>query len=142
MPDDYLDNLSADERAQMWADAVNHLRPHQLLDVVRLDSVVAGFAVSGPESGGGYERHTGQLFAINLEPEYSGRGLGRMLLKHVTAELSNEGFGEAVLWVVPENARAIGLYESEQWNRDGAARNDEVLGVVVSEVRFRRQLVA
>ena len=63
-----------------------------------------------------------------------------MLLMHVTDELANEGFSEAVLWVVPQNARAIGLYESEGWRRDGAAKEDEVLGVVVPAVRLRRPL--
>jgi hypothetical protein len=45
-----------------------------------------------------------------------------------------------VLWVVPENQRARGLYESEGWAFDGVSRREEVFGVAVTQVRYRRQL--
>jgi hypothetical protein len=43
-----------------------------------------------------------------------------------------------VLWVVPENRRARQLYAAAGWNEDGATRDDEVLGVTVRDVRYRR----
>jgi hypothetical protein len=46
----------------------------------------------------------------------------------------------AVLWVVPTNSRAIALYESEGWRADGATHVQDVLGAIVEEARFRRQL--
>jgi RimJ/RimL family protein N-acetyltransferase len=45
-----------------------------------------------------------------------------------------------VLWVVPDNTRARRLYESEGWTVDGVSRDEEVLGVVVTEVRYRLHL--
>jgi hypothetical protein len=44
---------------------------------------------------------------------------------------------EALLWVVPENDRARGLYESAGWIDDGGRRHDEVFGAHVNEVRYR-----
>jgi hypothetical protein len=45
-----------------------------------------------------------------------------------------------VLSVVPENERARRLYESKEWRDDHVRRDDEVFGVVVSEMRYRRPL--
>ena len=60
------------------------------------------------------------------------------MLRAATKELQALRFEELVLWVVPENARARGLYESEGWIPDGATREDEVLGVTVTDMRYRR----
>ena len=73
-------------------------------------------------------------------PEAWGRGLGRALLRDVTAELVGLGYREAVLWVVPQNDRARRFYESEGWRDDHVRRDDEVFGVVVPEMRYRRRL--
>ena len=69
-----------------------------------------------------------------------GRGLGRALFRDVTAELAGLGYREAVLWVVPQNDRARRLYESEEWQDDDVRHDDEVFGVVVPEMRYRRPL--
>ena len=80
------------------------------------DGVVVGFAAAGPEHDG-RAAGIGELYAINLDPQVWGRGLGRALLRDMTAELAGLGYREAVLWVVPQNDRARRFYES-----DGVAR--------------------
>ena len=111
MPDEYLDNLNPNDRAAMWARFFEQAQPDRRLKVITFDCQVVGFAFFGacPESP---EELLGELFAINLDPEHWERGLGRTLLSEVTHELVAFG-DEAVLWVVPQNARARGLYESE-----------------------------
>lgn len=42
---------------------------------------------------------------------------------------------------VPDNRRARRLYESEGWSDDDLRRDDEVFGVVVSQMRYRQLLV-
>jgi hypothetical protein len=44
--------------------------------------------------------------------------------------------------VVPENNRARGLYESEGWTADGGVTTEEILGVTVTDIRYRRTLTA
>lgn len=65
----------------------------------------------------------------------------RALFRQVTRELSDIGFVEAVLWVVLENQRARSLYESEGWTADGAVSAEKILGVTVTDVRYRKSLV-
>jgi ribosomal protein S18 acetylase RimI-like enzyme len=139
MPDAYLDDLNVDDRAAFWRRQVLALLPVQRLKVIVDDGVVVGFAAAGPENDG-RAAGIGELYAINVDPQVWRRGLGRALLRDVTAELAGLGYREAVLWVVPQNDRARRFYESEEWRNDHVRREDEVLGVVVPEMRYRRPL--
>jgi hypothetical protein len=47
-----------------------------------------------------------------------------------------------VLWVAAGNERARYLYESEGWTAEVSARDAEILGVIVNEVRYRKRLDA
>ena len=64
---------------------------------------------------------TGELYAINLDPDHWGRGLGRALLAEVTRGLADVGYHSAVLWVATGNERARRLYESEGVDGRGSA---------------------
>jgi ribosomal protein S18 acetylase RimI-like enzyme len=140
MPDDYLDGLRAEERATFWRRLLSGLQPDQHVLVVLSNSHVVGFACFGPAHDAELATDVGELYAINLDPDAWGRGTGRGLLRHATEQLAEAGFSQAVLWVVPENQRARRLYESEHWRDDDLRRHDEVFGVVVPEMRYRRSL--
>ncbi len=142
MPDDYLDGLQAQDHATRWRE--HRIAPSseaQLLIVVD-DRRVVGFASLGPERDCDAPSDIGQLYAINLDPDVWGRGIGRALLNVATDRLRELGYVEAVLWVVPDNRRARRLYESEGWSDDDLRRDDEVFGVVVSQMRYRRLLAS
>lgn len=143
MPDEYLDGLRVQDRADLWRRSIAEGSLQQgrgRLLVAEHGGQVQGFAAFGPEAGGDPAEHVGELYALNVDPPAWGRGLGRALVRAVTDELLAARFVSAVLWVVPENARARGLYESEGWTPDGAEKLDEVLGVEVREIRYRRVL--
>ena len=139
MPDEYLDSLSADERAQMWHGRIARDDLPPLL-VAETEDVVVGFAAFGRERPSPEQRGAGELGAINLDPGHWGKGIGRSLLREVMTALRSLGCREAILWVVPQNMRARALYESEGWRADGAVSSDEVLGVTVTEMRYRIEL--
>ncbi len=135
MPDAYLDGLEVGDRVAMWARFLEVPQPARRLLVVTVDDRVVGFACFGTCRDVA-DAPLGELFAINLDPHHWRSGLGRELLSEVTHELL--AFGDAaVLWVVPENVRARGLYESAGWVDDGGRRHDEVLGARVDEMRYR-----
>lgn len=139
MPDEYLDGLRSEDRADMWRRSIEADRSGQC-DVITLDGQVAGFAAYGPERNID-DPTRGELYAINLHPDNWRRGLGRQLLRHATADLSRQGFTEAVLWVEASNDRARRFYETEGWLFDGTERTDTVQGATVDEVRYGRALV-
>jgi ribosomal protein S18 acetylase RimI-like enzyme len=140
MPDDYLDGLQAQDHATRWREHLVAPTTAAELFVVVEDHRVVGFASVGPALDGDVSSDTGQLYAINLDPHVWGRGIGRALLSGMTDRLSELGYVEAVLWVVPDNHRARRLYEAAGWSDDDLRRDDEVFGVVVPEMRYRRRL--
>lgn len=141
MPDEYLDNLSATERAAMWRETLRGPpRPRCFRFVIEDDAgVIAGFIVGGP-SAANPDGDTGEVYAVNVDPAAWGKGYGRALLKSGVGALSSAGFSDAILWVHPGNARARRFYESLGWIAEAGERRQEVLGVEVPEVRYRRRL--
>jgi ribosomal protein S18 acetylase RimI-like enzyme len=82
----------------------------------------------------------GELYAIYALPEAWGSGAGGGLIRAAVEQLSADGYGEAVLWVLEDNPRARRFYEREGWKLDGGRKEDEFYGVRVAEVRYRISL--
>lgn len=141
MPDAYLRSLSSADRAQMWLQILQQAPgPRSSRLVVEGDEgAVVGFIVVGPVQED-LETGAGEIFALNVDPDVWGLGLGQALLAAGTKALHLAGFVEAVLWVHPANGRARRFYEGAGWEADGAERRQEVLGVRVPEVRYRKSL--
>jgi GNAT superfamily N-acetyltransferase len=137
MPDDYLNGLIPAERAAFWQRQIDSTGGDGILVAIANGEVV-GFAAFGRCMDEGASEDEGQLYAINLDPDHWGKGLGRALLRAATDELAARGFKHLVLWVVPENARARTFYESEGWTTEGVIREEEVFGVTVTEIRYGR----
>jgi GNAT superfamily N-acetyltransferase len=90
--------------------------------------------------GGDEFSDSGELYAINVDPDHWGTGVGTALLGAAIERLAAFGFMRAILWVHPGNQRARAFYEREGWEADGVDRDQEVLGVMVPETRYSRQL--
>lgn len=141
MPDEYLDSLSVEDRAEMWRRALDsepRARSHRFVADDGTGTAV-GFILVGP-AGGEQAVPEGEVYALNVDPDHWGRGAGTLLLEAGTRALAEEGFTTAVLWVHPGNQRACGFYQARGWHPEGAERTQEVLGVTVPEIRYRRSL--
>lgn len=138
MSDDYLDGLRPEDRADMWRRGIEAGSSGRR-EVISIDGEIVGFAAYGPERDSD-DPTRAELYAINLDPDHWRRGLGRQLIRHVTAELAGQGFRTAVLWVEANNDRARRFYETEGWLFDGTERADTVQGAAVDELRYRRDL--
>lgn len=141
IPQDYLDSLDIDRRAEHWRRALSSSREQAPLLVAVAGDDVVGFAGFGPARDGGSDVTTvGQLYGIDVRPDRWGLGVGGALLAAVHAGLVDLGYRSAVLWVLPGNRRARTVYEHHGWRYDGANRTAEAFGVTVPEVRYRRRL--
>ncbi len=103
------------------------------------DQRVLGFATIGPARAAD-ELGCGELMGFYVDPAAWGRGVGRALMGEALAQLAQQQFTAAVLWVLAGNARAQRFYLAAGWRADGGARRELVLGASVEEVRFRRPL--
>ena len=84
----------------------------------------------------GRRRHSGEVFLF-IHDDYWGRGLGRALLSALL-DLADNWYGltRVGLEAAPQNTRAIALYESAGFEREGLKRAD-----VITEGRLEDSVV-
>lgn len=133
-PREFLDSLSVERRAQMWEEAAQD----QAVDVLvaKEGGRVVGFASSGPARD---EEGAGEVYAIYVEPERWGAGVGRALMERTLKALADRGYREAVLWVLEDNPRARRFYEAGGWRLEHG-RSEQIGGVEARVVRYRLRL--
>jgi len=142
MPDDYLDGLTVDDRADLWTRVLTgDLDPPRAVFVAEDDDGrVVGFVAVGGEMDVA-EATRGEVYALNVDPDRWGRGVGLALLAAGCGYLHGFGFATAVLWVHPDNARACRFFRASGWRADGAERRVDALGVDVPVVRYHHSLI-
>lgn len=74
-------------------------------------SDVIGFAYTAPARDDELDAACGEVRALYLLEDWTGRGLGRTLLAHALEELWGRGCPEVVLWCAEENGRALRFYQ-------------------------------
>lgn len=140
IPDEILDGLSVERRAQWWSQAIKDPE----IDVfVSLDEAgrIVGFASIQASRDADAPEATGELTTIYLLPEWWGRGRGRALLETCLDRARQRGFARVTLWVLDSNQRARRFYEKAGFTTDGASKTETVApGVVLEEVRYCRDL--
>lgn len=140
VPAAVLDALDPDAETARWRTGMSTPRP-AFTRVAFAGSPVGlvGFVVAGPARGDEVAG-LGEIYAIYVDPEVQGRGIGRALIEAGVLGLAARGFAEAILWVFEANAPARGFYEQMGWAADGAAKPFEIGGAALLEVRYRRPL--
>jgi ribosomal protein S18 acetylase RimI-like enzyme len=136
-PDEFLAALSAEERAGRYTFGAETGAPRTLLSLA--GGRIAGFATIGASRDEDVPS-AGELYALYVDPEHWGRGLGRELLLESRARLHADGHRLAVLWVLEGNAGAERMYLADGWARDGARRSEDPWGILAEVNRFRREL--
>ena len=140
LTDEYLDGLSVDERLEQHRRSLEEPRAEWRTWVADDDGRVAGFAVTGPSEDADAEPSTAEVYAIYLEPDRVGTGLGRGLFEHAVADLRERGFTVVTLWVLETNERARRFYEVAGWSTDGAETSERVDCEMRPTVRYRVEL--
>jgi ribosomal protein S18 acetylase RimI-like enzyme len=83
---------------------------------------------------------TGEIGSLYLHPAFFGRGLGRFMIGAALAIFNRNGFREAGLWVLEDNARARRFYEKCGFTRDGSSK-DVYIGKPLAEIRYRIKII-
>jgi ribosomal protein S18 acetylase RimI-like enzyme len=131
-----LAGVTVEQRLPMW---------HQILHDPEQTALVAedetgrivGWCTVAPSRDADAD---GELWGIYVRSEAWGSGVGSALLAAGIEALRASGYREVILWVLEDNPRARRFYEREGWAFDGVRKQDEFLGVKVTEVRYRRGL--
>jgi GNAT superfamily N-acetyltransferase len=137
-PAEALAAISAERRAGRWAERLRSFEPRSAVLVAEVDGTVRGFVSVGPARELG--REVGELYAIYVDPDQWGSGVGQALISAGEQGLRDAGFTKAILWVLEDNPRARRFYEAAGWTHDGATKRDTHLETEVTEVRYRKDL--
>lgn len=139
MPDQDLDGLSVQRRAEIWRSVVATGRSGEAVLVQERDDGVEGFAHVCPGRDADVDIGTGEVSSICLLPSAWGRGRGRALMDAAVRRLGAEGYHAATLWVLVTNDRARRFYDAAGWSCDGAEKTELVGGAAsITETRYRR----
>lgn len=99
--DEILDGLSVDQRTCGWTEVLK--RNEQATFVAEFgDHGVVGFVNGGPERDGRTD-FDAELYAVYIQPEWQGRGIGRELTMTFVRWLIETGFHSMILWVLAQN---------------------------------------
>ncbi|MFZ0394598.1 MAG: GNAT family N-acetyltransferase [Terracidiphilus sp.] len=138
LPDEYLDQLRPEDRAARYD--FSHADPRKpCTQVGESDGAIVGFATTAPARDSDCAG-LGELLALYVAPESWGQGIGQQLSAAARQRLTDEGFAEAVLWMLDGNVRADRFYRQDGWLPDGSQKRDEIWGITVAEIRYRRAL--
>lgn len=114
--------LDIDERERVWRERIPLVgdEGHRTW-VAETNERVVGFAFTEPtEDEDLNPLEIAELVALYLDPGSFGAGVGRPLLDRAVAGMRSQGFLQATLWVLEENARAIRFYRRAGWRPDGS----------------------
>ena len=137
MPDEFLDALDGPAWAARWRDHFGEGGRGRIDLAAVVDGHIVGAVSVGPDRD---ESGIGELWAINLDPDVFGTGVGQALFVAGVDALRGLGFAEAVLWVVRENVRARRFYERNGWSADGTEKAVDFGGAPVVELRYAASL--
>jgi len=138
LPDDYLDQLRPEERAEKYT--FGSVDPDKPATIVAAEGgVICGFVTTAPAHDADVAGY-GELCALYVDPDWWGHRIGAALVSAARARLLDLGFRHAILWVLKGNSRAERFYRIDQWVADGRLRTISVWNIMVEEARFRRTL--
>jgi GNAT superfamily N-acetyltransferase len=139
LPDEYLESLTVADRLGWWEHQLGGAGDPDLEVFVAedRDGSVHGFAAACPS---GVDAVVGVIAQLYVDPAAWGTGLARDLLTVATDSLKARGFDVATLGVARDNARARRFYEREGWQATGAEVTEELWGVKMVTVVYRREL--
>ncbi|MEJ5990039.1 GNAT family N-acetyltransferase [Ramlibacter sp. PS3R-8] len=110
LPQATLDGLSVEARTRMWTQAIAGTRGRVL--VAQEGGKVVGFAAFGPCRDAGASPTEHELWAIYVAPGRWRSGAGRALWRAAREAMVAAGAASVSVWVLAENQRARGFYES------------------------------
>ena len=138
MPATFLVDLSAslEPRTEWWQRILSVEASEGRTWIVELNGQVVGFASTGPSGESDTTSTTAQLYAIYLDQQMAGHGIGRILLTHALSDLAGRGYDAACLWVLVTNDRARKFYEAAGWHLDGKTRIERQPAFELVETRY------
>jgi ribosomal protein S18 acetylase RimI-like enzyme len=143
MADEHLDNLSSEKRAAFWTDAIEYSEPQVWVAMgsTKTGEKVVGFVGFDRSRDAKTKPTTGEIWAVYVDPEHWGKGVGLALWDAAREGMQEEEFTEATIWILVQNERALEFYDKAGFKREMTTlKTVEVGGAKLEEIRLKRSL--
>jgi ribosomal protein S18 acetylase RimI-like enzyme len=143
IPEEYLRDMSIARRAAAWEFSFSMSGHSVFVAPTQCDQQVKGFVSVGPSRDeDAIANESGAIYALYLREEFKNQGLGRALWDQGVMTLAESGFTTVTMWVMASNDRARSFCERIGAKLDGGAKNIEIGGSEVLEVRYQLSIFA
>lgn len=134
LDDHYLDHEVVADRNKVWRERFRTPRSDMSVILAENETELVGFGcIFFNES----EVYGAYLDNLHVSKEYSGRGIGKVLMRMLGNEiLLREKRQDMYLWVLKENKGAIRLYEKLKGQRKEMVMEKELWEQPVEKVRY------
>lgn len=139
MPQSHLDGLDVSADAELHRARFTQADSSVVNLVAERAGELVGWACHGPYRDGEVRTRDAELYAIYVDPEQYGGGVGHALLQESLRRCLAAGHDRVLLWVLKENARARRFYERAGFQPDGTEEPFAIDDVVVPEVRYMKR---
>lgn len=140
VPDDLLDGLSVERRAEQWSGRFKNPSEKFPLLVAESDGEVVGFAAYGPFRDEDAPPGIMELYAIYLLQDCQRRGLGRELWVRALDEMRKEDVSSVTVWVLEDNVSARRFYENMGFVEEGISKELTMGSACLNELRYRLEV--
>lgn len=137
IPDDFLENLSVENRTKVWVENISNPKPKQNIFVAESGGKILGFVAVGPNRDKDARKDWGELYAIYVDQQSAGKGVGTSLTQKGLDFLKSESFKQATLWVLVSNTKGRKFYENRGWKAENKIKRDKIGRVEVKEIRYK-----
>jgi ribosomal protein S18 acetylase RimI-like enzyme len=110
MPAEVIASRSLEQRMAQWSQWMTEHKDKSIW-VAELDHKIVGFVAGGATRGVWAAQCPGEIYALYLQPEVFGQGLGGCLLQAMITHLKAQGYASQWVWVLTTNTKARAFYE-------------------------------
>ena len=134
LPDDVLLGLSPSAERRQWLPIIATSDHEFAVHIAEAaDGELLGYGSAGPARPSGLP-YTGEVYTLYVAPDHQGRGLGRLLLFTMLAQLHLQGFDSAMLWVLAANPSRF--FYHAMGGAVAAERRESHFGVALDEIAY------
>ena len=127
------------KRVSFWKEAIEYGEPQVM--VATLGDEVVGFVGFDRSRDPKSKNTTGVLWALYVDPDHFGQGVGLALWDAAREGLQDEDCTDVTVWVALASAKALAFFDAAGFKREmNTARTVPLGGVRVEEIRFKRSL--
>jgi GNAT superfamily N-acetyltransferase len=139
MPDSILDNIDVKKREENWANGFTTLP--DLIRTVAVDDTnrVLGYT-TGSKCRDIQAPENGELWAIYVDPQLVGNGIGKVLINDFKIRMKHAGFSKMYVWVLEENLSARKFYEKHDGKLFKQTKEFKVEDISLTEVSYEFEI--